>query len=555
MRNRSIGCALAALLAGHATTAAAQTYRDDEVTGGEAVVATDDARVPAIRIEPYAEVSQVVVAELSPGDDVATYTQLAAGVDASVQGRNNGGSASLRYEKNIGHTDDALDSDTLSGIVRGYATVTPGVTVEAGGLASRTRIDGNGATILNPVAEQDSESRIYSAYAGPNLATRSGPIEATANYRFGYTRVEAPDAIVVAPGAEPADIFDESTSHSANARVGLAPRTVLPVGVGIGGGYYREDISNLDQRVENAYVRGDVTVPIAPDLSFVGGVGYEDVEVSSRDALRDADGDPVIGDDGGFVTDRSAPRRIAFEADGLIWDVGVVWRPSARTALEAHVGRRYDSTSYYGSFAYAPDARSNVQVSVYEGLTGFGGLLTNSLAALPTQFEVGRNALTGNLDGCVAGLEGRACLTGALGSVRSSTFRSRGIAASYARTVGRLSTGIGAGYDRRRFYAAPGTVLALADGVIDESYYVTGFLGTQLGRDAALQGSAYATWTDSGFANAGDTRAIGGSASYSQTLAERISARAAVAIDHLDSEAAEEDLTAASALVGLRVDF
>ena len=39
-----------------------------------------------------------------------------------------------------------------------------------------------------------------------------------------------------------------------------------------------------------------------------------------------------------------------------------MWRPSSRTALEAHVGRRYDSLTYYGTFAYAPDSRSSINV-------------------------------------------------------------------------------------------------------------------------------------------------------------------------------------------------
>src|SRR5690606_39092115 len=120
--------------------------------------------------------------------------------------------------------------------------------------------------------------------------------------------------------------------------------------------------------------------------ALVGGVGYEDVEVSSRDAVRDADGIPIVGSDGRFVTDDSVPRRIAYEASGLIWDVGVMWRPSTRTALEAHVGRRYDSTTYYGTFAWAPNSRSSVNVAVYDTISGFGGLLNTALASLPTQF-------------------------------------------------------------------------------------------------------------------------------------------------------------------------
>lgn len=97
-------------------------------------------------IAPYIEASQVLVAEISPGDDVVTYSQVAAGIDASVTGRNNGGSISLRYERNFGYGDDALDSDTVSGVARGYATVVPrALTVEGGAMAARTRVDGNGA--------------------------------------------------------------------------------------------------------------------------------------------------------------------------------------------------------------------------------------------------------------------------------------------------------------------------------------------------------------------------------------------------------------------------
>ena len=43
--------------------------------------------------------------------------------------------------------------------------------------------------------------------------------------------------------------------------------------------------------------------------------------------------------------------------DGLIWDAGVMWRPSRRTSLESYVGRRYGTMSYHGTFAYAPSSR------------------------------------------------------------------------------------------------------------------------------------------------------------------------------------------------------
>ena len=508
-----------------------------------------------VTLAPYIEASQVLVAELSPGDDVVTYSQVAVGVDAAVTGRNNGGSLSLRYERNIGYGDEALDSDTVSGVARGYATVVPrALTIEGGALAARTRVDGNGGATLNPLVGDDRESRIYSAYAGPNLHTRAGDVEVNANYRIGYTRVEAPDFVVVSP-AQSVDVFDESVVQVAGFHAGTSPGEPLPIGLGVGGGWVREDVSNLDQRVEDRFARADVQVPVGRDLAFVGGVGYEDVEVSGRDAVRDAGGNPVLGPDGRFVTDQSQPRQIAYDVSGLIWDVGVMWRPSVRTALEAHVGRRYDSTTYYGTFAWAPTSRSNVNIAVYDTVSGFGGLLNTALANLPTRFTAARNALSGDFTGCVGGEQGANCLAGVLGSVRSAVFRSRGIAAGYGVTFGRFNTGLGAGYQQRKFIAAPGTVLASANGVVDEAYWVNYYLGAQIGRNAGFDANAYASWIDSGFAANGEVFALGASAAYRRSITGRLSARAAVAVDHLDSEATVEDYTSASALLGLRYDF
>ena len=508
-----------------------------------------------VTLAPYIEASQVLVAELSPGDDVVTYSQVAVGVDAAVTGRNNGGSLSLRYERNIGYGDAALDSDTVSGVARGYATVVPrALTIEGGALAARTRVDGNGGATLNPLVGDDRESRIYSAYAGPNLHTRAGDVEVNANYRIGYTRVEAPDFVVVSP-AQSVDVFDESVVQVAGFHAGTSPGEPLPIGLGVGGGWVREDVSNLDQRVEDRFARADVQVPVGRDLAFVGGVGYEDVEVSGRDAVRDAGGNPVLGPDGRFVTDESQPRQIAYDVSGLIWDVGVMWRPSVRTALEAHVGRRYDSTTYYGTFAWAPTSRSNVNIAVYDTVSGFGGLLNTALANLPTRFTAARNALSGDFTGCVGGEQGANCLAGVLGSVRSAVFRSRGIAAGYGVTFGRFNTGLGAGYQQRKFIAAPGTVLASANGVVDEAYWVNYYLGAQIGRNAGFDANAYASWIDSGFAANGEVFALGASAAYRRSITGRLSARAAVAVDHLDSEATVEDYTSASALLGLRYDF
>jgi hypothetical protein len=96
-----------------------------------------------VKITPYIEAAQIVTSELSPGEDTLTYSMVAAGVDASVQGRNNGGAVSLRYEHRFGW-GRAEDGDTVSGLANGYATIVPGLTVHAGGLAARSRIERNG---------------------------------------------------------------------------------------------------------------------------------------------------------------------------------------------------------------------------------------------------------------------------------------------------------------------------------------------------------------------------------------------------------------------------
>ncbi|WP_435417462.1 preprotein translocase subunit YajC [Parerythrobacter aurantius] len=569
MKRLRIATSIAAVALALPVSAQAQSWGDDDyVSGGQPSAGResrdgrdgrgDQPQRQRLDVQPYIEVSQVALFELAPGDDIVTYTQIAAGIDASVQGRNNGGSLSLRYERNIGYGDAALDSNTVTGVARGYTSVVPQVlTFEAGALAARTQVDNGGGTRFNAVEGDgsDSESRIYSAYVGPNLSTRVGDADVSANYRFGYTRVEAPDALVTVPGGQPVDVFDDSTTHSANARVGIRPDTVLPVGVGIGGGFYQEDISNLDQRVRDAYVRADVTLPVSRTMQLVGGVGYEDVSVSSRDAVIDpVTGQPRIDSDGRFVTDTSGPRRIAFETDGLIWDVGVVWRPSSRTALEAHYGRRYDSDTYYGSFAYAPTSRSSVNVSVYDALSGFGGSVNQALVALPTSFEANRNAVTGDINGCVSSLQSGSCFGGALASIRSSVFRSRGGVLSYAQQLGRFSTGIGIGYDRRTFVAAPGTVLAAADGLTEQSYYASGFLSGQVGENGGFTLNTYASYLDSDFTDSA-AWVLGTSASYNQRLYMGLSARAAVSLDYLDSEVSGEDFKTASALVGLRYDF
>jgi hypothetical protein len=545
---RSIVPALLAAAAG-VLSASPALAQDQGQSGGGGTPGQRTNRV----VQPYIEVSQILSAELTPGDDVLTFTQVAAGVDINVQGRNSGAAVSLRYERNIAYGDDAVDSDTVSGIARGTLAVIPNaLSFEAGALASRTRVDGAGGTTANPLVREDAESRFYSAYAGPSLQTRVGDVDLQGVARVGYNRFET-DAAIVTPQGAVVDAFDDSVTYLGQVRAGVRPDVILPVGLAVTAGGFQEDIGNLDQRVRDLYVRGDVTVPLSPTLALVAGAGYEDVEISSRDAVRDANGVPVIGTDGRFITDETSPRQIAFAVDGLLWDVGVLWRPSSRTNLSAAVGRRYDSTTYYGTFTYVPNQRSAFALSAYDGVSGFGGVANNALAGLDSDFEAIRNPVTGDFGGLVTGTDGIATI-GALGSVRSAAFRGRGVRASYQRQLGRTTAAIGAGYDRRTFIAAAGTVLAPIDGLTDESYYVIGGLSREIGQNANFTTNAYVNWFDSAGSN-GNVTALGGSAAYNRSLTSRLVGRAAIAVDYIDSEFTAEDFAVATALIGLRYNF
>lgn len=506
-------------------------------------------------IRPYIEATQNVLYEITPGDDVLTYSTIAAGVDVALNGRRTQGAVSVRYERRISQSDRVADGDTVSGLARVKHDLIPQtLSVEAGGLAARTRVESNGASSLNPLANGDAVTQIYSLYAGPALSTHVGDVALAGSYMLGYTKVQQNDALRIAPGQGLTDIFDDSIAQSAQLSAGIAPGTVLPFGITATGAFYQEDISNLDQRVRDMRAGAQVTYPVTMDIALVGAVGYEDVSVSARDAVRDVNGDPIIGSDGRYVTDKSQARKIAYETDGLTWDAGVMWRPSRRTALSAFVGRRYDSTTYYGSFSYNPNERSSLTVVVYDNVSGFGGQVSRALRELPTDFEVNRDPFNGQISGCAIGSQSGGCVNNALSSVASSVFRARGVNATYARRIGRMQAGIGAGYIRRKYIARQDSVLGAANGLVDESYYVDAGLNGPIDRRSSFGVSAYAAWFHSGASSLGDVTSVGANAAYFRNLTDRLVATAAIGLDAVNRKVIEDEVIA-SGLVGLRYSF
>ena len=520
---------------------------------GLAVTAAE-ARERQADVAPYLEIQQILVADLKDGSDVLTYTSVAAGIESSIQTRGAQAQVNLRYERRFFYQDNLGDDDVITGLARGGVQIVPNVlTLEAGGIATRSRVDLRGEAPSNTVGNIDNVTQVYSVYAGPSLSTQVGALDVNANYRVGYTKVENESTGTLPPGQLPIDVFDDSVSHSASASVGMQPGD-LPFGWSVSGGWEREDAGQLDQRYEGKYARADVTVPVSLSLALVGGVGYEDIEISERDAVRDINGVPVIGDDGRLVTDETSPRLLSYDQDGIIWDAGVLWRPSRRTSLEARVGQRYGSETYFGSFAYQPNQNTALNVSVYDTVSGFGNLLNDNLANLGTSFSSGRNPLSGELNGCAFGQTSSLCFNDVLQSAASSSFRARGVNGQLTYTTGGWNTGLGAGYARRRYFTSQLGAVSAVDGLVDENYYASFSIGRELDTYSSFDANVYANLLDSGFANAPNVLGLGANAAYYRQILPGLQGTAAVGLDSFQQDGFDSEITA-SALLGLRYDF
>jgi hypothetical protein len=559
---RRAGALAALLLAGTATGAQAQFSGDPGAseaptsspaaeTGRSAKRAESRRGQRQVDVVPYLEVGQVLTADLKNGGDVLTYTTVAAGVDAAIVTNRAELAATVRYEHRFGWNGGIGDSDTISGLARGRIEVARGLNLEGGALATRTRADGQGADSGLFIGDASNVANLYSVYAGSTLTRRIGGLDLGAGYRFGYTKVDVDTPAILAPGSQPQDIFDSSTNHVAWASIGARPGD-LPFGWQVSGGYEREDASQLDQRFEGKYARADVTMPIGPTVALLGGVGYEDI--GQRDPVLDANGVPVRDANGRFVTDKSTPRQLSFDTDGLIWDAGVMWQPSRRTSLTARVGRRYGDTIYTGSFAYRADHATTVQVGVYNGLSSLGRGVSGGLAALPTQFDPTRNPIGGNINPCVFGQQGGGCLANQLGNATSAQYRSRGVQATLSSRYGRWSYGVGLGYDQRKLLAPLLSPIGSLNGITDESYYLFLTAGRQLDADSDLSLSGYVNYFDNGAPGASDVQSAGLSAAYSRRFWRGLTGTAAASLNAFDQEGFNSQLIG-SALVGLRYNF
>jgi hypothetical protein len=500
---------------------------------------------------PYVELNQAVSADLN-GGDVVTYTAVAAGVDGRVTTRRVTAQASYRYERQIEWSGDLPQSDVHSGIAAVAVEAVPGaLNLEAGALATRSGADGRAA-----LTARDPAVTVYSAYAGPTLSTHAGPVAVNASYRLGYVHVDD-DRLAGGPPGASRESFGDAVAHSASASIGMSPGPA-PVGWTVGAGYAREESGELENRFEGKYVRADIVVPVSPTLAVTGGVGYEDIQSSMSDVQRGPGGAPVVTPDGRLIPDPAAPRLLAYEQSGIIWDVGVIWRPSPRTELQARGGRRYGGTTVTGSLDHRFASGYGLSARVYDSVDTFGRILISDLSGLPANFEIDRNPFGGGFEGCVFGEDPGSgiCFDQALQRISGATFRNRGASLLLSGSRGPWSFGAGAGYSHRRYFRPVSGDFASVGPRTDQSFTLSAGMDRALSRTSSAGVDVYASWYDNDFPGSDPVFATGITGNYYRSLLlERLQMRAALGLYHSDAGQQFDSSTVAAGLLGLRYTF
>jgi hypothetical protein len=332
-------------------------------------------------------------------------------------------------------------------------------------------------------------------------------------------------------------------------------RSNLPFGWTVGAGYGRATSGDLDNVFEAAYVRGDIVYPVSPTLALTAGVGYENIDSSQSDVVRDANGVPSIVN-GRLIADPNRPRLTGFSSDGLIYDAGLIWRPNPRTELQARAGRRYGGLTVAGSLRHQFRRGAALNAAVYDSVGTAATEIVSDVNQLPDNFQINRNPLTGAFDGCVFGEDPGTgiCFDDALQSLGNNAFRARGANLTFSGSRGLYSWGVGAGYSHRRYTALISGDITSIDPRTDQSFVLNGNVSRRLSRFSGVSLDAVASWYDSDrpFADSVFSSGVTGSY-YRSVFYQRLRFHAALGIFYTDT--GPIDSTVASALIGLRYSF
>ena len=519
-----------------------------------AVVATPAAA--RTTITPYIEVQQVFTADITGHDqDAVTYTGAAAGVDITLNSPHLQGQIDYRYDHYFSWSHKYRDSDVQNGLATVVYQPTPEISLNASGIATRARGTLGQRTPGFLLGDLNNTTQVYAAEAGPSYAGHLGDLSLNADYRFGWTKsTDGQGDFDLGPGQPVLQDNFTTTDQVLDAAVGMAPGTgKLPFGWQVSGGWNQDSVHFLDARLRDYFGRADITVPVSDTLALEAGAGYENDRASQAAILTDAEGNAILTSKGHLQADKSKLRELSYDQDGLIWDVGVLWRPSARTRLEVRGGQRYGETVVTGSFTHQISQDASVQVVAYDDIESFGRQLTSEVGALPTSFSSFSPSIPTTLSGCVFGSNGGqgGCIP-ALQSVNSNFYRSRGVYANYSASRGAWIYGLGIGYENRHYLAPDfGPQVFNFSHQVDQSVTVDGVMVRKLSPVSSVTLNALAAWYDSNALNAHSYYSYGGAASYNRYFSSHLSGTASLGIFSGSGENSNDDVIG-TGLVSLR---
>jgi hypothetical protein len=510
-----------------------------------------------VNINAYVEANAGVSAELHDsgnllgGDDTVTYTSVAAGVEGQVNTRHVVANFGYRYERQIELQGGAPDRGVHTGIAEVNAQLTPNLSVEAGGLA--TRSGGNGRAVGATIREDGAQ--IVSAYAGSTVSTHAGPVSVNAYYRLGYVHVD--DDGLVNDG-NPEGSFS-ATNHMAGVTV-QSEAANGRVGWTVSAGHYSEVAGTFDSHYQQQFVRGDVAIPVNPTLALTAGVGYGRERSSQLNFLRDAGGAPVIDAQGNLVADHVAPRLPTNTSEGVFADAGFIYRPTRRSELQLRAGINNDGDPIVaGSAHFALGRAFGFSFSLYDNDETFGRSLIRNLRDLPDNFTVRTDQLTGNLAaGCVFDRNepGRGvCLSPVLQSLTSVSYRARGGSLLFSGGRRLWTLGGGITFAQRDYYLPDDPIFADVFAPSDSDLAIFGSAGRRLGRNADIDFSTFVSLYSTDALIENDVTTIGGRVTYSRSfLMSRLQAVLGLGLTYRSFSIDPSSLVA-DLMLGIRYNF
>ncbi len=187
-----------------------------------------------VKLSPYIEAAQVLDVNVNNGD-VLTYTQVSAGIDASVSNRRMTATIAARYDHNFSYQKKVADQDVVTGLAKASIVAAPCLTVDGGAIATRSRTDIRGAAPGLNQGNLSNTRDVVSADVGPSYAGHAGPVGLAASYRYGGTKVSSPTQNNLPAGSRTLDNYSRSQRHLATLSAGTKPGDVLPVGLSASG--------------------------------------------------------------------------------------------------------------------------------------------------------------------------------------------------------------------------------------------------------------------------------------------------------------------------------